>query len=146
MLKIRVSGDTGDGKTYDLVSLAVGRVFHGDKVLFLCHSMSKARSLEKFVNKEKLSGKISSDGSIKFSGPDHRLLRAHDCWDCIVIDNLNNFPKSKEGSWLSLAESRLIHRNHARLVYSSERKEQELFWVSKAVWWKPWTWNRGYWK
>lgn len=146
MLKIRVNGDAGEGKSYELLSFAAGRVFHGDKVLFLCHSHEQARSLEKFINTEKLSQKISSGGSIKFSGPDHKLLRVHGCWDCIVIDDLDNFPKSKEGSWLSLAESRLAHSKHARLAYSSEWKERDPVWVSKAVWWKPWTWNRGYWK
>ena len=84
MLKTRVSGDTGDGKTYDLLSFAVGRVYHGDKVLFLCYSDARARYLEEITDTTRTSQREGSGGIIKFSGPDHKLLRVHECWDCIV--------------------------------------------------------------
>lgn len=136
MLKVRVSGNTGDGKTSALVDMVCNMAERGCKVLFVSPSHKRAMQIQLLSN---------VSGRIMFSGPKLANFRFRD-WDCIFIDDLHDFPDSKEGGWLSLAESRLIHKQGGFLAYSSAYFTQDPAWVSKAVWWKPWTWNRGYWK
>ena len=138
MLKVRVAGDNGGGKTKVIFEMACNMAAQGNQVLFIAPTHERAMRLKRLARSD-------FGGHIIFCGARMVNLRLRD-YDCIFIDDLQDFPESKEGGWLPLSESRLSHKKHGLLAYSSTRFAQDPTWVSKAVWWKPWTWNRGYWK
>lgn len=145
MQVIKVKGSVNSGKTTSLIHIAAQHSIWGKKkVLYICHTEELASAL-----KRKYLAEFGGQFMPVFSGPNLRTLRAFQ-YGVVILDQLELFPKSDEGCWLKLAKQRVECTPFSVVAYSQDItpieyiSECEL--SSMAVWYKPWTWLRGYWK
>lgn len=135
MLEIQVSSDIAGGKTAKLITMARDAKSSGKRVLFVCVNQATAASLQ------------HKNSDIDFCGqaPALRKLRCS-VFDVVILDDLDLYPATTpEGSLFEIARKSLINPFMSELIYSTS-EPSKVYWVSCSVWWKPWTWGKGYWR
>lgn len=144
MKQIIIEGHRQSGMS-DAVEILIKHlsVRYGEKCLVVAPTQEEANDVFNNIKSGFLFGQyceIKAIGASRFN----ESVRSH-YYDVIVLIDISRFPENKEGSYERLARQRLIHKNHCTLIlvdkgFSIENSK----WVSTATWWKPWTWNRGY--
>lgn len=144
MKQIIIEGHRQSGMS-DAVEILIKHlsVRYGDKCLVVAPTQEEANDVYRRIKANFLFGQLSEMkgiGASRFN----ESVRSH-YYDVIVLIDISRFSENKEGSYESLARQRLIHKNQCTLIlvdegFSAENRK----WVSAATWWKPWTWNRGY--
>lgn len=139
MLEIKLIGGDRTGKTSHALSLAENWLHGGKQVLYVAPTIDMAihavqndgSELARFDN-------FTFIGSGQFA----KAVRGRN-WDLIILDELNGFKPSSEGSYVSLAKQRLRITDISAIAYTLP--EDVRVWVSTSKWYMPWTWGTGYW-
>jgi len=138
--QIIIKGDGQSGKSDSAKNLIKHlAVRYGDKCLVVAPRQEEAEDIERDI-------RFCKDPDVKCIGASrfNESVRSH-YYDVIALIDISRFPENKEGSYEVLASQRLIHKNQCTLILVDEGFSIEKSkWVSTATWWKPWTWNRGY--
>lgn len=141
MNTIKINGDTASGKTTKLMSLARDQLCQGSRVLYVSPLLGRAESLvNAHFSRSSLKPEIASCDNF------HLAVRAKR-FELIIFDDFQDFkPNPPDGSYLAIAISRLSHLHFGTIAYSTNVPEGVEHWVSTSVWYKPWTWGKGFWK
>lgn len=135
MLEIKMIGDAKTGKTSHAVGLAENWLSAGKSVLFVVPTIDMALRIEDQFH---LDPNIKVVGCIQFN-----KAAIGKSWDVIILDELLMFNPNPEGSYVSIARSRLQTKQFSVLAYTLPA--DKTVWVSTSKWYKPRTWGTGYW-
>ena len=145
MKVINISGDNQSGRTRALMSFVESQALDfNSKCLIVCPNKEWA---QKVKNLFRLNCSDKSFSKVRFVGSHNLEEKLNgNSYDVIAFDGIEGFTMAYDERYFKvIASSRLLNKPFGTFVYTSTGKNYRVNrWVSRAVWYKPWTWKDGY--